>query len=58
MNSALESMIAKYNPKNNLERENAIKEIIQEIALAGLTLRKSKKKHGRIGLKQLRQWVI
>ena len=37
MNSALESMIAKYNPKNNLERENAIKEIIQEIALAGLS---------------------
>lgn len=37
MNSALEIMIAKYNPKNNLERENAIKEIIQEIALAGLS---------------------
>ena len=26
---------------------------VEEIALAGLTLRKSKKKHGRIGLKQL-----
>ena len=37
MNSALEIMIAKYNHKNNLERENAIKEIIQEIALAGLS---------------------
>lgn len=37
MNSALELMISKYNPKNNLERENAIKEIIQEIALAGLS---------------------
>lgn len=37
MNSALEIMISKYNPKNNLERENAIKEIIQEIALAGLS---------------------
>ena len=37
MNSALEIMIRKYNPKNNLERENAIKEIIQEIALAGLS---------------------
>lgn len=37
MNSALEIMITKYNPKNNLERENAIKEIIQEIALAGLS---------------------
>ena len=36
MNSALETMLKKYNPQNNLERENAIKEIIQEIALAGL----------------------
>lgn len=30
-------MLAKYNPTNNEERENAIKEIIQEIALAGLS---------------------
>ena len=30
-------MIAKYNPQNNQERENAIKEVIQEIALAGLS---------------------
>lgn len=37
MNSALETMIARYNPKDNEERENAIKEIIQEIALAGLS---------------------
>jgi predicted nucleotidyltransferase component of viral defense system len=37
MNSAIETMIAKYNPQNNGERENAIKEIIQEIALAGLS---------------------
>lgn len=37
MNSVIETMIAKYNPQNNDERENAIKEIIQEIALAGLS---------------------
>ena len=37
MNSAIEAMLAKYNPTNNEERENAIKEIIQEIALAGLS---------------------
>lgn len=37
MNSAIETMLAKYNPKNNSERENAIKEIVQEIALAGLS---------------------
>ena len=37
MNSAIEIMLKKYNPKNNEERENAIKEIIQEIALAGLS---------------------
>ena len=37
MNSAIETMLAKYNPQNNIERENAIKEIIQEIALAGLS---------------------
>lgn len=36
MNSVIEVMLAKYNPQNNSERENAIKEIIQEIALAGL----------------------
>lgn len=37
MNSVIETMINRYNPKNNEERENAIKEIIQEIALAGLS---------------------
>lgn len=37
MNSTIEVMLNKYNPKNNVERENAIKEIIQEIALAGLS---------------------
>lgn len=37
MNSVIETMIAKYSPQNNEERENAIKEIIQEIALAGLS---------------------
>lgn len=37
MNSIIEMMIAKYSPQNNEERENAIKEIIQEIALAGLS---------------------
>ena len=30
-------MLNRYNPTNNQERENAIKEIIQEIALAGLS---------------------
>ena len=37
MNNVIETMLAKYNPQNNIERENAIKEIIQEIALAGLS---------------------
>ena len=37
MNNVIETMIKKYNPKNNEEREYAIKEIIQEIALAGLS---------------------
>lgn len=37
MNSAIESMIDRYDPKNNAERENAVKEIIQEITLAGLS---------------------
>ena len=37
MNSVIEAMLARYNPQNNDERENAIKEIIQEIALAGLS---------------------
>ena len=37
MNSAIEIMLNKYNPQNNEERENALKEIFQEIALAGLS---------------------
>ena len=37
MNNVIETMLAKYNPRNNNERENAIKEIMQEIALAGLS---------------------
>ena len=37
MNSAIEAMLAKYHPQNNQDRENAAKEIIQEIALAGLS---------------------
>ena len=36
MNSAIEAMLAKYDPQNSEERENAIREIVQEIALAGL----------------------
>ena len=36
MNNAIEAMLAKYDPQNNGDRENAIKEIVQEIALAGL----------------------
>lgn len=37
MNSTLETMLAKYEPQNARDRENALKEIIQEIALAGLS---------------------
>ncbi|MGI6377762.1 MAG: nucleotidyl transferase AbiEii/AbiGii toxin family protein [Bacilli bacterium] len=37
MNNAIAIMLNKYRPQNNQERENAIKEIIQEIALAGLS---------------------
>lgn len=37
MNNVIETMLWKYNPQNNEERENAIKEIIQEVALAGLS---------------------
>ena len=37
MNNVIETMLWKYNPQNNEERKNAIKEIIQEIALAGLS---------------------
>ena len=37
MNNALEAMLEAYNPQNNLERENAVREILQEIALSGLS---------------------
>ena len=37
MNTVLEIMLNKYNPQNDQEKENAIKEILQEIALAGLS---------------------
>lgn len=37
MNSVIQLMIDKYHPNNNNDRENAIKEIIQEIVLAGLS---------------------
>lgn len=37
MNSAFETMLNKYHPKDNTQRENAIKEIVQEIVLSGLS---------------------
>ena len=37
MNSVFEMMLNKYQPKDNSERENAIKEIVQEIVLSGLS---------------------
>ena len=37
MNNAIEIMLEKYKPNNIDEKENAIKEIIQEITLAGLS---------------------
>lgn len=37
MNNAIQVMLNRYNPQNSDERQNAIKEIIQEIALAGLS---------------------
>jgi hypothetical protein len=37
MHNAIQMMLNRYNPKNNEERQHAIKEIIQEIALAGLS---------------------
>lgn len=37
MNSAIEAMLSKYNIQNNEDRQNAIKEILQEITLAGLS---------------------
>lgn len=37
MNNAIETMLSRYGPKNNKERDDAVKEIIQEIVLAGLS---------------------
>lgn len=37
MNNSLEIMLNKYNPQNSREKENAIKEILQEVALSGLS---------------------
>ena len=37
MTNTIETMLDKYNPQNNDDRENAIKEILQEIALAVLS---------------------
>ena len=37
MNNAIEAMLSRYSPTNNYEGESAIKEILQEIALAGLS---------------------
>jgi len=37
MNNVIETMLSRYQITNNTDRENAIKEIIQEIALAGLS---------------------
>ena len=37
MNNVIKTMLMKYNPQNNEQRENAVKEILQEIALAGLS---------------------
>ena len=37
MDNIIQVMLEKYHPSNNVERENAVKEIIQEIVLAGLS---------------------
>lgn len=37
MNNVISATLEKYNPRNNSERELAVKEIIQEIALSGLS---------------------
>lgn len=37
MNNVIQMMIDRYQPRNNEERKNALKEIIQQIALAGLS---------------------
>ena len=37
MNDAIETMLKKYRIENKKDKENAIKEIIQEIVLSGLS---------------------
>ena len=37
MNKVLEEMLDKYNPQNIKDKTNAIKEILQEIVLSGLS---------------------
>ena len=37
MNNVIETMLENYKLQNNEERENAIKEIVQEITLSGLS---------------------
>lgn len=37
MKTILEQMVEEYNPKNNEEKKNAIKEVMQEIVLCGLS---------------------
>ncbi len=37
MNAAIEQMLRQYQPKNMYERKNAMKEIVQEIVLCGLS---------------------
>lgn len=37
MDSVIQVMLEKYHPSNDAEKENAIKEVIQEIVLAGLS---------------------
>ena len=37
MNTAIEQMLQKYQPQNMYDRKNAMKEIMQEIVLCGLS---------------------
>ena len=36
MNSALKDMLALYQPKTQLDYQNAVREVVQELALLGL----------------------
>lgn len=44
MNSAIEQMLKSYHVENIYDRKNAMKEIMQEIVLCGLSARVSSKK--------------